>query len=836
MRALLLAFGLVLGVTTAAWADPSATFKLERGAQPHAGMPFNLLLIASGLDESPAPDQPKLAIAGATVTPLGGQPNVSRSIQIVNGRRSESNEVTWVFTYRVEVASSGRVSIPATRVAQGGKSATAEGAQLSLDAVPISDDMKLELQLPNRPVFVGEAVEAQLVWLFRAQPQRWTFAMPLAQAPELVVTAPPAADPQHTIEVASTAKTLHLPYTNDEVEIGGQRWGRVTIAMYVAPRVAGKVSVPATSVSADLATGPRDFFGDAQTKLYKALDVARTLEVKPLPETDKPAGFAGAVGTSFSIGVGTSRSVVQVGEPLELTVTVKSSERLDALALPRLDGPGMLPADKFSAPAETPTGELSDDGKTKTFKVTAQITAPTNEIPALTLAYFDPVKGTYQSAHSDPVALSVAGSSVVTANDVVSAAPHKQTPAASAVSVATDAELALSAEGAAASAPLGGAVLWLLVALGYLAPIAAYVVRTWQLRTRAARDDAAEVRAARKALQAELARAETAPARETAGPLAQAIRAFARVQGTEPDRALLARLETESFAPSASSAPLPADLRAGVQELARTSARAPKRPATATALVIIAVAIAAPTAARADAGAPLADGRKAYEQAMTITDVTQRKAAFQRAETLLGAASDASPGRPELLADWGNAALAAGDVGTATLAYRRALAIDPRNARALRNLSLIRERAPELLRPLTHAGAAETLLFFSDWPRSQQLLLGAACFAIAVLLLVPWTGRRRRGLALLAILPAIVWLATLYAAITEDHHASDAIVLDATTLRAADSAGAPAALVQPLPPGTEVAVVERRGAWAKVRIASGTAGWVEGGAIIAIAP
>ncbi|MCI0698287.1 hypothetical protein L0337_40560, partial [candidate division KSB1 bacterium] len=62
-------------------------------------------------------------------------------------------------------------------------------------------------------------------------------------------------------------------------------------------------------------------------------------------------------------------------------------------------------------------------------------------------------------------------------------------------------------------------------------------------------------------------------------------------------------------------------------------------------------------------------GRVHYEQAMTIKDATVRKAAFARAAAALADAARELPGRPELLADWGNAALGAGDVATATLAY-----------------------------------------------------------------------------------------------------------------------------------------------------------------------
>ncbi|HEX4449504.1 MAG TPA: BatD family protein [Kofleriaceae bacterium] len=812
-----------------AYADePQARFSLERGSQPHAGMPFKLILAAGGFDQSPAPEQPKLNIANATVTPLGASPNVSQSIEIINGRQSVTSSVTWIFSYRIEAANPGRLQIPATTIAQGGKHATAQGATLDLQVVPATDNMKLELHLPDRPVFVGETVEVDLVWLFRSQPEDWTFALAMAQLPELTVSAPPVTDRRKVIEVASATKTLDLPFTMDDTDINGQKWGRATIKMFVAPHQAGKLTIPATQVTASLASGPRDFFGNADTQLFRAADLARTLEVKPLPETDKPAGFAGAVGSSFSIAVGTTRSVVQLGEPLELTITVKSAERLDALALPKLDGPGMLPADKFSVPADAPTGDLSDDGLTKTFKVSAVITAPTTEIPALALAYFDPIKGTYQTIHSEPIALSVAGSVVVGAGDVVSSAPKHAAPVGDAIDLAqVPVELALSAPGAESQQPLGGGVLWLLVGLLYAVPLAIFIIRTWQLRTQDQRDEAAEIRAARKQLDAELDRAAKAPARETAGPLAAAMRALARVTEREPDRELLARLETESFAPSASSSPLPSELVAKVRE-ANEPRRASKRPATATVLVLFGIALAAPRIAGADS---LADGRTAYQKAMTVADASARKVAFEQAETLLGAAAQAQPDRPELLADWGNAALGAGDMGTAVLAYRRALAVDPSNARAQHNLAWLRGRVPDTLRPTATAGAADALLFFHDWPRSRQWLVGGLAFALVVLLLVPWRGSRRRGLAMLAILPGIVWIAMTASAVTDDRHADDAVVTDSVVLRAADSAGAPAALPQALPRGAEVTVIEQRSPWTKVRVASGTAGWIPDGAI-----
>jgi len=237
----------------------------------------------------------------------------------------------------------------------------------------------------------------------------------------------------------------------------------------------------------------------------------------------------------------------------------------------------------------------------------------------------------------------------------------------------------------------------------------------------------------------------------------------------------------------------------------------------------------------APAGSALETGREAYQQALGVTDASARKAAFTRAAVALGEAAQITPDRPELLADWGNAALGAGDVGSATLAYRRALALDPGNARAKQNLGWLRNRETPTLRPAS-GGAADTLFFFRDWSRGRRLVVGGFAFAIAVLLVVPWSGRRRRGLGLLAILPAIVWLAMVLSVVLEDRHTDDAVVMDAVVLRAADSAGAPAALGTPLPRGTEVTIVETRDTWAKLRIANGTLGWVPAGAIQRIIP
>src|SRR6185436_19456513 len=108
---------------------------------------------------------------------------------------------------------------------------------------------------------------------------------------------------------------------------------------------------------------------------------------------------------------------------------------------------------------------------------------------------------------------------------------------------------------------------------------------------------------------------------------------------------------------------------------------------------------AAPASASVAPESALDDGRAAYHEAMQLTsNATARKAAFARAATAFGEAVRAMPDRPELLTDWGNAALGAGDIATATLAFRRALAIDGGNSRARHNLAWLRGRQSEAFR------------------------------------------------------------------------------------------------------------------------------------------
>lgn len=825
-------------------APPQARYQL--GGEAYAGQPFLLAIVVEGLAEQPQPTAPAITVPGATITPVGVELRAAPTV-IINGQRIDQGSGTWVLRYRMDVARGGTYTLPEVKVAQAGSQVVVASARLRVADLPSTKDMALEVLFPGRPIYVGETVPVDIAWLLRRDPQDQTLSVPLLSLEDVfAISVPPPVNPRQVLAFPAGGRDLTLGYTQDQVERDGASYERFTFRVLATPLRPGTVAIPPATVVARLQTGMgRDAFGfpAARTELFRASDQARTLEVRPLPETGKPASFGGAVGSSFSIGVRASRSVVQLGEPVELEIAIRSDQRLDGVGLPPLDAPGMLPRSQFVVPADAPVGELAEDGLTKTFRVAVQVVgADATAVPALAFSYFDPVRSTYQTIHSEPIALSVKGGAVVGAAQVVGGGPSSTSRAAGGGDGGGDepgelalvgVELALSPPGGA-GAPLSRGVLWTLVALLYLAPLGVLGLRTWRARTAARREEAGEVKVAMTALRAELARAQRVAAREAAVAQPRALRAAARATGRPLDEGLLERIEDAGFAPGTGDHPLPSELRHEVDDLIESWQRTPAGAATrgggaagaGAALVLALATIAAPSPARADEAVRAA--RADYQAALDASDPQIRKRNFAAAAAAFARAARATRSAP-LYTDWGNAALGAGDPGGAALAYRRALVLDGSDARARKNLTWLRTRMPEGMRP-RGGGATETLFFFhGTWSRDRRLVVGAAGFALMILLCIPWGGRggrRRPWLLAVAAGPGVLWLVMTGSLLVEDRHERDAVVMQPVVLRTADSAGAPARLSAPVPAGVEVAIVERRDGWSRLRLPSGTTGWV----------
>lgn len=836
----LLHAGLVAGAARAQRAHVTV-----QSRQLNAGTPFVLTVTDEGFEESPTPEVAAFQVPGCKVDSLGAMPSVSSSITIINGRRSESREVRFEHRFQVLCEKAGTYQLPALTVKQGSKTARTQAGRFQVREVQRTDKMALRLGLPDRPLAPGETFDLTVDWYLAADPDDPSFSIPIFDRPdEFEVTPPPARQPgdRDAVPFSIGGREVELPFTREQAQLDGAEYTRFRFTAQVTPLKPGTFRLPAARVTARLAIGEgRDAFGFrvARKETFKAEDQPRAIEVAPLPLQGQPPGFSGAVGEGFSIEVRASQTVVRVGDPIELEILVRGAGHLEGIGLPDLDGPAGLPREDFGAPATPPTGQVTEDGKAKRFAVTVRLLRPVTQVPPIQFAYWNPVKRAYETATSQAIALSVDGARAIGAGDVLAGAPEqagvrRPTPE---LAPGTGADLSPSAPDRTMRQPWTMDAAAPIVAALYGAPTLLLVFGFTRRRLRRRGQAGSESRAARGELDRALDAARSAPARDAVPAIVAALRALLRAAGQPTSRAedLVADLENRAFDPKSAGAPLPADLiaRARDQAAAWRGRGAGPGKAGAAGLTLALLVGAAGTAA-AD---PVADARGAYQAALGQADRAARTRAFGRAQSLYRDLAAGAPDRPELLTDWGNAALGAADLGTAVLAYRRALRVDPGLDRARTNLAWVRGQLPGWAAASDEGGAIDSLLF---WHRrmttAQKHLLAAASFAAVVLLLLPLGARRRlrRGVA---VVPAVVAIAMWGSLVAEPDVSSDAVVVaDGVVLRAADHPGAPAVLAEPVPAGAETTVLEERDAWERVSLAGGATGWLPAGALARVEP
>ena len=866
MRVVRLAVLVAVALATRSTQGATASLSVDSAAI-HAGMPFTLTLAVKGFEESPGPTAPELAIDGCTVTWLGTSPAVSTRITIVNGRTTEERDVTFELRWRVLAKAAGTYRIPALEVTQGALAARTPPATFEATTVPDTPDMIVRMRLPEDGAYVGETFDAAVEWLLARNGEDFELTVPLFNLPGAEVTAGPGTG--RTVPFAAGAAEVDLAMVRDEEVVDGRPYARLRFPARVRLARAGSFDLDPVRVLAHLETGTtRDRLGfrRPQHRLYRAEGRPRSFVVRPLPVAGRPASFVNAIGGGFSLEVAASRTVVAVGDPIELTVRVRGDGPLAGLSLPPLLGPDGLPAAHFSIPDGGLTGRVDAPANAKVFTVTVRVTsAEAREIPPIAFSWFDPEAREYRTTRSRPIALAVEAAEVVGAGDVVAApapvaagagdagpqgeeSPGGGAPAGAMALIGAD--MSLSDPDRTLSRPWGAGDLRLVLAVFYGLPGLLLLGAWWSVRTRERRSHRRGIRTAVRDLERALA--ADVPAREAAPAIAGAMRRLADMTGAERADAggLLERLETRAFDPAAAGGRVPDDLADGLRAVAEGWVSAARGPAAAGAGAALALAFAAALVASGDGSdaraseAParahaFAEARALYAEALAESDRTRRVRRFGDAEEAYRAVARSHPDAGRVQVDWGNAALGAQDAGRAVLAYRRALRAMPDDARARGNLAWVRGRMPAWLpRPPSGAGVLDSLLFWRGLLTTAQLhLIAGGAFALGLLAFAGGLLRGHRAVRIVAVSALAVWAVAFASAWASRPDAGAAVVIaDGTTLRSADSAGAPPALPRPLPAGAEATIVETRGSWVRVRLADGTSGWLASGAVERVAP
>lgn len=379
-----------------------------------------------------SPGEPDLAsLLDFHVQPRGGQQNNSESITIINGRMERVATRGYIFNYRLTPKRAGDLIIPALTVNVDGRYYQTRPITIVAKEPVESEDFKLRLQLSKATCYVGEPLVLTVTWYINKNVESFEFTMPLLEDPRFQI-----ADLED--ETITRQNSITIPLGSDGVlgkkgreRLDGEEYLTVSFRKILIPLEVGIVRLPQATVSCRALAGYRqdrasdpfadffagDFMGRSRREVYETVITPSNepeLRVADLPAAGRPAAFSGLIG-AYSIIAQATPTDVSVGDPITLTVEVTGPEYLENVALPPLHEEAALTRD-FKVPEEMAPGQVQ--GRVKTFTQTLRARhADVAAIPPLTLSYFNPDSGKYETAATSPIPLSVKAARVVTAQD-----------------------------------------------------------------------------------------------------------------------------------------------------------------------------------------------------------------------------------------------------------------------------------------------------------------------------------------------------------------------------------------------------------------------------------
>lgn len=341
----------------------------------------------------------------------GGMASDSQFTSIINGRRTQ--RITRTFRFELTPTRPGLIEIPAIEVQVDGQTLKTAPARLHVKPSDAEEYLWAEITSPTDQLYVGQHVTLKLT----------AYVKPVSFR----------GDPLDPADMKSCFEQVSLPvfglWPSDSMRVGQVRIATGEIyyayelsADYFAERP-GQLTFDNIQVGMVYPVElERDFFSlrIRRARRLRVTPKVDPIEVLPLPAESRPAGFTGAVGR-FGIEVKARPLRVRVGDPIELIIEVSSDGPLNSAPPPNLRANEALLRD-FRVPEEQLAGAVVGDHKRFTQVIRAT-NANVRQIPKLEYVYFDPERGRYATAVSDPIPIEVRASETVDARSIGNVEP-----------------------------------------------------------------------------------------------------------------------------------------------------------------------------------------------------------------------------------------------------------------------------------------------------------------------------------------------------------------------------------------------------------------------------
>jgi hypothetical protein len=338
----------------------------------------------------------------------------SQSINIINGKMTQTVNITYLFYYTIAPKRAGTFTFPALTCSIDGATYTSNSFAISIgkEAAPTTD-VRVSLIPSKKSLYPGEQVILGVKVMQKA-------GAPVQLHQQGLAGLYDKLEKNIGKDFAVLRLFNQIPSNGAGEVINGEKYFVVQVQYALFPLTNGVITVPGIPfeyIGLKQAQGRRrgdpfeDFFGDGffggagvQQIPKNTVSNSVTFQVNSLPE--KPAHFDGAVGT-FSMSSSISPKEVAAGDAVTLSVAIHGNTRpgsMGDITMPSLADCEFFPPEKRTTVDTTKSGITS----TKTCKY---LLVPRQEgslvIPAITWTYFDPAAKTYKTLSTEATTLIV---------------------------------------------------------------------------------------------------------------------------------------------------------------------------------------------------------------------------------------------------------------------------------------------------------------------------------------------------------------------------------------------------------------------------------------------
>lgn len=354
--------------------------------------------------------------------------STSTSVQIINGRRTDSIERTYRF--RITPTREGALRIPPVIVRAGGEERATPAIWIVALEPGAHPDYALKVMGPERAVYVGEPVVVTLRWYLGGQFRGPSFAM--LDGPRGYVLSP-GPDPRRGRSNIDARQFAEFTFLGQPTvgQWGSGLLGERTVqtfefAVVLTPTSPGMLTFGPVHIAFDRPVqSGRDVFDRTllqreQTERVVIASEALRMEAKALPREGRPANFSGLVGR-YSLATSAVPRTVHVGDPISLTLRITGPD-----VMPPIEAPDVSNVEEFAEGFRlSPDGwraEVDPPMRQRVFTTVIRAASEAvTRIPPIELSFFDPEFGEYRVARSEEIPLAVAATRLVTADDALRA-------------------------------------------------------------------------------------------------------------------------------------------------------------------------------------------------------------------------------------------------------------------------------------------------------------------------------------------------------------------------------------------------------------------------------